>query len=145
MLRKGHGGLYKAPKKEERRKRKAKRREGSDQVYWSWIWKMASCKIQERKRKARRSINRMSSSRCILWWMPSSRQIRQIHLYQMLIRSTGSEETKSIYDLIWSHGNNSYRTRYCCMGLLCVRSTELQGATDEAEFVQLQQTAINTV
>ena len=27
MLRKGHGGLYKAPTKEERRKRKAKRRE----------------------------------------------------------------------------------------------------------------------
>ena len=32
MLRKDHGGLYKAPTKEERRKRKAKRREGSDQV-----------------------------------------------------------------------------------------------------------------
>ena len=27
MLRYGHGGLYKAPTKEERRKRKAKRRE----------------------------------------------------------------------------------------------------------------------
>ena len=33
MLRKGHGGLYKAPVKEERKKRTAKRREGSDQVY----------------------------------------------------------------------------------------------------------------
>ena len=32
MLRKGHVGLYKAPTKEERR-RKAKRREISDQVY----------------------------------------------------------------------------------------------------------------
>ena len=29
----GHGGLYKAPTKEERRKRKAKRRGKSDQVY----------------------------------------------------------------------------------------------------------------
>ena len=29
----GHGGLYKAPTKEERRKRKAERRERSDQVY----------------------------------------------------------------------------------------------------------------
>ena len=29
---KGHGGLYKAPTKEERRKQKAKRRERSDQV-----------------------------------------------------------------------------------------------------------------
>ena len=32
MLRKGHGGLYKAPTKAERRKRKAKRRARSDQV-----------------------------------------------------------------------------------------------------------------
>ena len=31
MLRKGHGGLYKAPTKEERRKRKAKSRE-RDQI-----------------------------------------------------------------------------------------------------------------
>ena len=29
----GHGGLYKAPTKEERRMRKAKRRERSDQVH----------------------------------------------------------------------------------------------------------------
>ena len=29
----GHGGLYKAPIMEERRKRKAKRGERSDQVY----------------------------------------------------------------------------------------------------------------
>ena len=43
--------------KEERRKRKAKRRERSDQVYWSWIWKMANFNIQECKRKARRSTN----------------------------------------------------------------------------------------
>ena len=33
MLRKGHGGLYKAPMKEERRKRKARRGGRSDQVY----------------------------------------------------------------------------------------------------------------
>ena len=33
MLGKGHGGLYKDPKKEERRRQKAKRRERSDQVY----------------------------------------------------------------------------------------------------------------
>ena len=33
MLGKGHGGLYNASTKEEIRKRKAKRREGSDQVY----------------------------------------------------------------------------------------------------------------
>ena len=33
MLGKGHGDLYEAPKKEERRKRMAKRRERSDQVY----------------------------------------------------------------------------------------------------------------
>ena len=33
MLGRRHGGLYKAPTKEERRKRKAKRIEGSDQVY----------------------------------------------------------------------------------------------------------------
>ena len=32
MLGKGHGGIYKAPTKEERRKQKAKRRERSDQV-----------------------------------------------------------------------------------------------------------------
>ena len=32
MLGKGHGGVYKAPTMEERRMRKAKRREGSDQV-----------------------------------------------------------------------------------------------------------------
>ena len=64
MLGKGHGGLYKAPTKVEWRKRKAKRRDGSDPVYWSWILKMASCKIQESKEKARRSIN------CIFWgWM----------------------------------------------------------------------------
>ena len=30
MLGKGHGGLYKAPTQEERRKRKAKGREGDD-------------------------------------------------------------------------------------------------------------------
>ena len=30
---KGHGGLYKAPKKKESRKRRAKSRERSDQVY----------------------------------------------------------------------------------------------------------------
>ena len=34
MLGKGHGGLYKAPTKEERRKQKAERRERSDQVYY---------------------------------------------------------------------------------------------------------------
>ena len=33
MSRKGHGGLYKASVKEERRKRKAKRRERPDEVY----------------------------------------------------------------------------------------------------------------
>ena len=33
MLRKSYGGLYKAPTKEERRKRTAKRREKSDQVH----------------------------------------------------------------------------------------------------------------
>ena len=33
MLGKSHGGLYKAAAKEERRKRKAKMGEGSDQVY----------------------------------------------------------------------------------------------------------------
>ena len=33
MLRKRHGGLHKAPTNEERGKRKAKRRERSDQVY----------------------------------------------------------------------------------------------------------------
>ena len=33
MLRKGHGGLYKAPIKAERRNGKAKRRERSDHVY----------------------------------------------------------------------------------------------------------------
>ena len=32
MLWKGHGGVYKAPTKEDRRKRKAKRRERSDQL-----------------------------------------------------------------------------------------------------------------
>ena len=32
MLGKDHGGLYKAPTKEERRRRKAKSRERSDQV-----------------------------------------------------------------------------------------------------------------
>ena len=32
MLRKGHGGVYKAATKKERGKRKAKRREGSDKV-----------------------------------------------------------------------------------------------------------------
>ena len=37
--------------KEERRKRKAKRRERSDQVYLSWIWKKASCKILCPKRR----------------------------------------------------------------------------------------------
>ena len=46
---KGHGGLYSVSTKEERRKQKAKRRKRSDQVYWSWIWKMAGCKIQESK------------------------------------------------------------------------------------------------
>ena len=35
MLRKSRGGLHKAPTKEERRKRKAKRKERSDQVYLS--------------------------------------------------------------------------------------------------------------
>ena len=34
MLGKGHGGLHKAPTKEERRKQKAKRRDRSDHVYW---------------------------------------------------------------------------------------------------------------
>ena len=58
MLGKGHCGLYNASTNEERRKRMAKRRE-IDQVYWSWIWKMASCKIQESQRKARRSISGM--------------------------------------------------------------------------------------
>ena len=33
----GHGGLYKVPTKEERNKRKAKRRDVSDQAYWSSI------------------------------------------------------------------------------------------------------------
>ena len=37
MLRKGYGGLYKAPTKEERRKRTAERRERSDQVYCSFV------------------------------------------------------------------------------------------------------------
>ena len=40
MLRKGHGGLYKAPTEEVERKRKAKRRERSDQVY---IFTVDSC------------------------------------------------------------------------------------------------------
>ena len=35
MLREGHGGHYKALTKEERKARKAKRRERSDQVYCS--------------------------------------------------------------------------------------------------------------
>ena len=35
MLRKGHGGLYKAPTMEEGRKRTAKRIERQDQVYSS--------------------------------------------------------------------------------------------------------------
>ena len=33
LLRKGYGGLYKATTKEERKKRKIKRRERSDQIY----------------------------------------------------------------------------------------------------------------
>ena len=38
MLGKGHGGLYNAStKEEERKKRKAKRRERSDQVYLNMI------------------------------------------------------------------------------------------------------------
>ena len=36
MLRKGHGGLYKAPTKEERRKRKSKRRE-RDQIKFIYL------------------------------------------------------------------------------------------------------------
>ena len=44
-------GKNKAPTKEERIKRKAKRRERLDQVYWSWIWKVASWKIQKSKKK----------------------------------------------------------------------------------------------
>ena len=52
MLRNGYGGLCKAPTKEERRKRTAKRRERSGQVYWPYIWKMTSCRIQESKKKA---------------------------------------------------------------------------------------------
>ena len=39
MLGRGHGGLYKALTMEERRKRKVKRREGSDQVYFEDIAK----------------------------------------------------------------------------------------------------------
>ena len=44
---KGYGGLYKAPTKEERR--------------MFCVLKMASWKIQESKKKARRSIN------CMFW------------------------------------------------------------------------------
>ena len=43
-------------KKEESESLK-RERERSDQVYRSWILKMVSCKIQESKKKARRSIN----------------------------------------------------------------------------------------
>ena len=50
-------------KPQQRKKEESERftgeRERSDHIYSSWIRKMASCKIQESKKKARRSINCM--------------------------------------------------------------------------------------
>ena len=49
MLRKGHGGLYKVPAKEERRKRKAKGRGGSDKFFYLRfeIWQVVRFRKQE--------------------------------------------------------------------------------------------------
>ena len=57
MLGKGHDGLYKAPTMEEGRKWNAKRRGRSEGIYW-WL-KMSSCRIRERKLKAKGSVNCM--------------------------------------------------------------------------------------
>ena len=46
MLKKDRGGLCKSLAEEQRRKQKAKRGERSDQVYLSYIVKMASGKIE---------------------------------------------------------------------------------------------------
>ena len=81
MLRKGHSGLYKAPKKEARRKRKAKRRIRSDKFTDLRFEKMTSCRIRERKKKARRSINCM-----FLGWMMICGIEFEIKEYLALIR-----------------------------------------------------------
>ena len=66
MLRQGHGGLYKVPTEEERRKQKAKMRERSGQAYWPKIWKMASCKIQE---EGRRKVRGYKNGKFLKWKM----------------------------------------------------------------------------
>ena len=52
---KGHGSLYNAPRKEERRRRKTKRREKSDHILILDL-KTASYRIHESKKKERCSI-----------------------------------------------------------------------------------------